>query len=90
MKEWNYIEISDMVQSGATVEGNEFVEMFIDGWNDDENWDDLETLVTVEAIKYEVANRIDVITTYHFEDLKSNVTVRGLVNKLTKDILEHI
>lgn len=90
MKEWNYIEISDMVQGGATVEGNEYVEMFIDGWNDDENWDDLETLVTVEAIKYEVANRIDVITKYHFEDLKSNVTVRGLVNKLTKDILDHI
>ncbi|MGE7983644.1 hypothetical protein [Solibacillus sp. NPDC093137] len=90
MKQWNYIEILDEVGYGISVDGYERVEMNIEGWNDDEEWEDLETLVTVEAIKNEDLNRIDVIITYHFDDLKSNVTVRGLVNKLTKDILDHI
>lgn len=91
MKTWDFIEISDSVAYGAmTTDGYPITEMKIEGWNDDEELEDLETLVTVQAIQKEDLGKIDVVVIYHFEELKSNAIVSELVNEIKEEIIEHV
>lgn len=83
---WNHIELSDHFGHGITADGDNFVEMDIDGWNDDEDFSDLDSIVTVGAVIEERSYRIYV--KYNSEAAKSNVTVKRLIEEAKKAVEE--
>lgn len=89
MKEWNFIEIDDGVGMGEfTEEGYPITEMTISGWNDDEEFSDAETLVTIIAIAKE--NEIELQIKYESEEIKANSIVQELLVEVRTEILEQV
>lgn len=83
--EWNvdkfkYIELSDGLGGGMTEEGYMFFEIDIDGWNDDEDFTDLETLVTIRATRLD-DNKIEISIPYIYEEMKIDEKISGLINQ---------
>ena len=88
MKKWTFIDIDDSIGGGMTEEGYDVTEMTISGWNDDENFSDLEELVSVEATEKE--DNIEFSIKYHYEFLHVDPTIEKLVEEIKSDLLKWI
>lgn len=92
MKTWNYIDLSDNVGGGITKEGFGFVEIDIDGWNDDESFTDLEKIVSVRGTIRDDLNQVQM--SLHFdcepEIINNNVTIQIKIREVTEIVKKEI
>ena len=88
MHEWKFIELDDSYGFGITEDGFDFVETYVQGWNDDVNFTDLTTLITLKAINYET--EIKVFQEYLHPNIRSNVTAIKLAKEAVNDLVNQL
>ncbi|QDY46943.1 hypothetical protein HF394_19975 (plasmid) [Planococcus glaciei] len=88
MKEWKFIELDDSYGFGVTEDGFEFVETEVQGWNDDVDFSDLTTLITLRAVNY--AHEVKVYQEYSHPEIRSNVTAMKLAKEAINDLVDQL
>lgn len=81
MKTWKEIEMGDICV------GNLFVETTIEGWNDEEDFTDLENIVTIKATIVQ-PNKIQVTVTYKYPHLKEDETIKEMVKEQKEEVIK--
>lgn len=86
MKFWKYIELDDGIGHGYNQKEFPFWEMEIQGWNDNETFTDLTTLVVVRAIAATPEQEADFDITYFPPELKKDL----MISKLVQEAIYHL
>ena len=88
MKTWKFIELADAIGHGVTEDGFPFCETEVQGWNDDEDFSDMEDLLTIRAVEYDT--EVKVYQYYSDPDVKTNITVMRLAKDAVQLLAKHI
>ncbi|MDN7240602.1 hypothetical protein QWY14_02320 [Planococcus sp. N028] len=83
---WNHIDWGENINRGLTNNGFPFCEIEIKGWNDNQNYSDLEKLIAIKVIKTPLFTKVKV--NYLHPDARNNFCARKLANE-TKKYLIH-
>ncbi|MBK5482683.1 hypothetical protein JFV29_12400 [Peribacillus sp. TH16] len=86
MEQWKHINLSDDIGAGITEEGYQFIEIDIEAWNDDENFSDFKTIVSVRAT--ELDENIEVTVLSDFEQIAENPRVKELIEEAIEVLQE--
>lgn len=86
MKTWKNIELSDGIGVGITEEGYTFYETEVQGWNDEQDFSDLENLITIQAVKK--GKGIEINQIFSHPDVKSNVTAIKLAKEAEQLLID--
>lgn len=81
---WNHIDWGDNINKGETNLGFPFYEVEIKGWNDEEHYSDLESLIAIKVIN--TYSSIDVKMDFLHPDARTSFNARKLARE-TKDYL---
>ncbi|QKX52223.1 hypothetical protein QWY22_10895 [Planococcus liqunii] len=81
MKFWKYIELDDGIGQGLTEEGVPFWEVEIQGWNDNETFTDLTSLVKITAIDSPYDSEIELNVEYNRPELEHDLMIGKLVDE---------
>ena len=87
MKAWSYTRNSTLT-TGITPEGLPYFENRIQGWNDNNNFSDLEDLVILNAVFHNVGAELRIQNTYTSEDAWNCPFIREK-HEETEQILLH-
>lgn len=85
---WNHIDWGEHIIQGSTTHGFPFYEIEIKGWNDNQNFSDLESLIIVKVIK--IASSVKVNIRYLHPDAKNSFNARKLAKETKKYLIETI
>jgi hypothetical protein len=86
MKFWKYIELDDGIGHGLTEEGVPFWEVEIQGWNDNETFTDLTSLVRLTAVDSPFDSEIDLTVEYARPELARDLMIGKLVEEAKSDL----
>lgn len=86
MKFWKYIELDDGIGHGFTETDLPFWEIEIQGWNDNETFTDLTTLVEIKATAASPDDEVKFSLTYFPSELEQDL----MISKLVQEALFHL
>lgn len=86
MKNWKFVEIS----SGLVLDWEEEVTIVgtdIEGWNDQINFSDLESIVSIEMKMNDKTREINTTVTYLFEEAESDIRISKLIEVAKAELM---
>jgi hypothetical protein len=88
LERWRFINIADDITHGITEDGFHYVSTDIDGWNDNENFSDLETILTVRATRIE--NLVQISLHFDGEEMKIDQQLEELIDMATNTLKREV
>lgn len=74
---WKYIELDDAIDHGVLKDGSPFWEMHIQGWNDEEEFSDLTTLITIRTVLS--GSKVKTYKKFLFPDLRDSPSFERMI-----------
>jgi hypothetical protein len=88
LEKWRFINISGDITVGITDDDLHYISTDIDGWNDNENFNDLVTIVTIRATRKE--NNVQISLHFEGEGLEIDQQLEELISIATKSLKEEV
>lgn len=90
MKFYKYIELDDRISHGIAENGHSYWEKEIQGWNDNENFIDMTSIVKIRATDSQDELEMKINVDYSRSDMEDDLMIGNLVNRAKNDLLAAI
>ncbi|WKA49381.1 hypothetical protein QWY22_10730 [Planococcus liqunii] len=85
---WNYFDWGEGIEQGLTAKGFPYYEVEIKGWNDDQEYTDLEKLIVIKVIN--TYSSVEVKMNFLHPDARRNFTARKMAKETKKYLIDAI
>lgn len=87
MKFYKYIELAEGIVHGTKANGQSFREKEIRGWNDNETFIDMTSIVKIRAIDSQDVAEMKIKVDYSRSDMEEDLMIGKLVDRAKNDLL---
>ncbi|WP_416144810.1 hypothetical protein [Planococcus koreensis] len=87
MKFYKYIELDDKIVHGTLENGHSFWEKEIRGWNDNETFIDMTSIVKIRAIDSQDEPETKINVDYSRSDMEEDLMIGKLVDRAKNELL---